>query len=89
MKAYNQRHRVHQSNGMLSGNVGEPKRAQQDRSQALTSPSRAKSQAGERDPHLNAGHHPVQLANQLQNNLRPKSALIHQLSHARQPHRDQ
>ena len=71
---------------MPSGNVGDQRA--QDRSQRGL-PERAKSQAGERDPHLNAGNHPVQLANQLQNNLRAKSALIHQLPHARQPHRDQ
>jgi hypothetical protein len=46
-------------------------------------------QAGERDSHLNAGNHAVQLADQFQNNFRANSPLIHQLPHARMPHRDQ
>ena len=76
----NQRYRV------LSGNVRDQRA--QDRSKCRFS-ERAKSKAGECDSHLNAGDHAVQLADQIQNDLRSNSPLIHQLPHARMPYCNQ
>jgi len=50
---------------------------------------RAKSQAGERDPDLHAGNHPVELAQQILHHLGAAVALLDQLADARNPHGDQ
>ena len=85
-KRHGERYRVNQRDRVRSRNVCDQRA--QDRGERRF-PERAKSQAGERDSHLNAGNHAVQLADQIQNDLRPKSSLIDQLPHARMPHRNQ
>ena len=74
---------MNQGYRMSPRNVGDQRT--QHRSQRRFSEC-AKSQAGERDSHLYAGDHAIQLADQIQNDLCPNSPLIYQLPHARMPH---